>query len=99
MLHHGFLRVAAAVPLVQVADCAFNASQITALLGRAASDGVAVVVFPELALTGYTCADLFHQETLQAGAIEALETVTRASASFAGLALVGLPLALDDQIF
>src|SRR5262249_39377745 len=67
---------------------------------RAEQEGVAVLAFPELALTGYTCADLFHHATLQRGALDALATVTEASRSaFAGLAVVGLPLAVDDQLF
>ena len=73
MLHHGFLRVAAASPVLRVADCAFNAERILALMRRAEAEGVAVLVFPELSLTGYTCADLFQQPTLQRGALDALE--------------------------
>ena len=61
MLHHGFLRVAAASPVLRVADCAFNAERILGLMERAEAEGVAVLVFPELSLTGYTCADLFQQ--------------------------------------
>ena len=61
MSQHGFLRVAAAVPMLRVADCAYNAQRILALLARAESEQVDLVVFPELALTGYTCADLFQQ--------------------------------------
>lgn len=100
MSHFGFLRVAAACPVLRVADCAFNAEQIISLLNQAQSAGVAVVVFPELALTGYTCADLFHQNTLQRGALEGLEQVVAATRSvFAGLAVVGLPLVVDDQLF
>src|SRR5262249_58850655 len=59
-----------------------------------------VLVFPELAITGYTCADLFHQPVLQRGAIAALEQITRDSvAVFSGLAVVGVPLVVDDLIF
>ncbi len=100
MLHHGFLRVAAASPVLRVADCAFNADRILGLLKRAEAEGVAVLVFPELSLTGYTCADLFQQTTLQRGALDALEHVRKAGADlFSGVALVGLPLAVDDQVF
>jgi NAD+ synthase (glutamine-hydrolysing) len=100
LMSHGFLRVAAAVPRLRVADCAFNAERIVALLGRAETDGVAVVVFPELCVTGYTCADLFHQQALQHGALAALaEIVRQSSRVFSGLAVVGLPLAVDDQLF
>jgi NAD+ synthase (glutamine-hydrolysing) len=100
MSHFGFLRVAAATPTLRVADCTYNAEHILALLSQAEKDGASVVVFPELALTGYTCADLFHQAVLQRGALAALAHVARVSAStFSGLAVVGLPVALDDQLF
>ncbi len=93
----GFLRVAAATPLVRVADCAFNVEHILALMRQAESEHVNVLVFPELALTGYTCADLFHQPVLQRGAVEALEQLVKDSAAiFSGLAVVGLPLVVDD---
>ncbi len=96
--HLGFLRVAAAVPLLRVADCAFNAERILALMGQAEKEHVAVLVFPELAITGYTCADLFQQETLQRGAVTALDRIAR-SGIFSGLAVIGLPLAVGDQLF
>ncbi len=100
MTYQGFLRVAAAVPTLRVADCAFNADRILALMGRAEQEGVAVLVFPELSLTGYTCADLFHQPALQRGALAALAHIARQGGSiFSGLAIVGLPVAVDDQVF
>src|SRR5262245_30961731 len=99
MLQHGFLRVAAATPALRVADCVFNVEQILAVLTKAEADGVGVLVFPELCLTGYTCADLFQQPTLQRGALDALEHFLKAGAAFSGLAVVGLPLAVDDQVF
>ena len=100
MTNHGFVRVAAAVPKLGVADCAYNAERILALMQRAEQEGVAVLVFPELSLTGYTCADLFPHATLQKGALEALAHLARSGASaFSGLAVVGLPLAVDDQLF
>src|SRR5437764_9456428 len=100
MTHHGFVRVATAAPVLRVADCAFNAERVRGLLARAEAEGVAVLVFPELALTGFTCGDLFHQTALQRGALDALAALTEASRSaFSGLAVVGLPLAVDDQLF
>jgi NAD+ synthase (glutamine-hydrolysing) len=100
MSHYGFFRVAAAVPTLRVADCAFNAERIIALMARAESEGVALLVFPELSLTGYTCADLFHHSTLLTGALAALDRVVKATKkAFSGVAVVGLPLAVDDQIF
>jgi NAD+ synthase (glutamine-hydrolysing) len=100
MIRHGFLRVAAACPVVRIGDCAFNVQRTRELLGRAGSEGVAVLVFPELGLTGYTCADLFAQPVLQRAARGALIELARASTNvFPGLAIVGLPLLVDDQLF
>ncbi len=100
MIQHGLLRVAAASPLLRVADCDYNAEQILLLLKRAESEAIALVVFPELSLTGYTCGDLFHHTALQRGALDALQQLVRDSASaFSGIAIVGLPLVVDDQLF
>jgi NAD+ synthase (glutamine-hydrolysing) len=97
---YGFLRVAAAVPSLRVADCAYNADRLLGLMKRAEQEGVSVLVFPELAVTGYTCADLFQQHCLQKGALEALDQLCRAGGSaYGGLAVLGLPLAVDDQLF
>jgi NAD+ synthase (glutamine-hydrolysing) len=98
MIEHGFVRVAAAVPRVRVGDCRYNAERILDLLGQAAQQRVQVLVFPELALTGYTCADLFQQPVLQRGALDALAQILRQN-PFAGLAIVGLPWAVGDQLY
>jgi NAD+ synthase (glutamine-hydrolysing) len=99
MTHPDFLRVAAAVPDLRVADCAFNIPHVEALLAVTREQKVAVVVFPELCLTGYTCGDLFQQPVLQRAAVDALARVAQATGDFAGLAVVGLPLVVDDQLF
>src|SRR5262245_36680232 len=95
MSYHGFLRAAAASPTLRVADSVFNTERIVDLMARAEREDVAVLVFPELALTGYTCADLFHHAALQRGALDGLALVVEASRSAFG----GLPLAVDDQLF
>src|SRR5262245_16282852 len=100
MSRHGFVRVAAAVPPLRLADPRANAARTIDLIHRAADEAVDVVVFPEMGLTGYTCNDLFHQRTLQEGALDALRAVAVASARlFGGLTIVGLPLIVDDQVF
>ena len=58
MNQYGFLKVAAAVPHVEVADCDFNAGRILSLMEQAATRGVEIIAFPELSLTAYTCGDL-----------------------------------------
>ncbi|HLW68158.1 MAG TPA: NAD(+) synthase [Gemmataceae bacterium] len=100
MLHYGFVRVAAAVPRLRVADCDFNTDRIIGLMQRAESEQVGILLFPELCITGYTCADLFHQTVLQQGSLAALARLTKASANqFSGLLVVGLPMLHDDQLF
>jgi NAD+ synthase (glutamine-hydrolysing) len=97
MTSHGFVRVAAAVPRVHVADPAANALAVRDLLALAQYQHADVVVFPELCLTGYTCGDLFQQPVLLDAAAAALERLL-AENPFAGLAVVGLPVVVDDQI-
>ena len=58
-MKHGFIKVAAAVPAVKVADIEYNVLQIESLIAQAEGQGVEIVVFPELCLTGYSCQDLF----------------------------------------
>src|SRR5438105_6869332 len=100
MPRHGFVRVAAAVPTLRVGDPAFNADRTLGLLELAGKDGVEVVVFPEMGLTGYTCGDLFHQTTLLRAALQALDRLAgRAARVYRGLAVVGLPVVVDDQVF
>ncbi|MFO0967507.1 MAG: NAD(+) synthase [Gemmataceae bacterium] len=99
MPRHGFLRAAAAVPRLRVADCRFNAEQTIASLEGAADADVDFIVFPELGLSGYTCGDLFHQVALQQDAIAALAAILKASERFPGLAVVGLPFVVDQRLF
>src|SRR5262245_50266589 len=96
MIHHGFVRAAAFCPVLRVADPTFNAERIVEQLAQA---DTAIAVFPELSLTGYTCADLFQHSALLEAALAGLGKVVEASRSFPGLVAVGLPLAIDDQVF
>ena len=81
-----------------VGDIDGNLARIRAARDRAAAGGADIVVLPELALTGYTCADLFQHVPLQRGAVEALLHVAKQGGGvFSGIAVVGLPLVVDDQ--
>ena len=71
-MRDGFIKIAAATPDLHVADCAYNTSEIVKLAKEAAAKGAKLITFPELCLTGYTCGDLFLQETLLEGAMQAL---------------------------
>ena len=63
-MNYGYVKVAAAVPRVHVADCKFNAGQIEKEIIIADGKGVQIIAFPELCITGYTCGDLFAQQLL-----------------------------------
>ena len=63
-MRHGFIKVATATPSIKVADCDYNAQKILSLVREAHAEGVHLLVFPELCITGYTCQDLFFQQAL-----------------------------------
>ncbi len=95
----GFIRVAAAVPVIRVADTEFNASQTIKLIRTADKSGVDIIVFPECGITGYTANDLFHQKTLQNGAVDALLKIREKTKDSKIISIVGLPVAADNQLF
>jgi len=95
----GFVRVAAAVPTLRVADCRFNAEQIKRQIDEAVAEGVEVVCFPELSLTGYTCADLFFTQQLQQSSLRYLEEICTYTRGKAVIVLVGAPLQVDNDLF
>ena len=95
----GFLRVAAATPDIRVADCNFNGASAAALVSEAYEQGVSLLVLPELCLTGYTCSDLFLQESLLDGAGKALLTLTEATRDKNMVVLAGLPLTVNGVLY
>ncbi|MEI6424477.1 MAG: nitrilase-related carbon-nitrogen hydrolase, partial [Lentisphaerota bacterium] len=95
----GFHRVAAAVPEIRVADVDFNILQIKKLITDAESRGVALVVFPELCITGYTCADLFHQTILITKVYSALAEIADFTKALNIVAVVGAPLFFRSRLF
>lgn len=90
---NGFLRVAAAVPHVNVADVGHNTEQISLLVDRLEKEQVDVAVFPEMCITGYTCGDLFHNATLIDAALSGLESLRKLSEGKHLHFIVGLPVA------
>lgn len=63
-MKYGFIKVASAIPAVKVADIQYNLSEIEKQVIKAEGEGVEIIVFPELSLTGYSCQDLFQQQVL-----------------------------------
>lgn len=95
----GFVRVGLVTPELRIADVAYNSRTIEAGMAQAAARGCRLVLFPELCVTGYSCADLFFQTHLLDSARAALDGLARAAAEHRLAAVVGLPLALDGRLY
>lgn len=88
----GYIRVAALTPKIKVGDCVYNGEQIKALIKEAYNKDTAVAVFPELCITGYTCNDLFLQDTLIDEAMSVLLDIRDYTSDYKGmLVIAGLP--------
>ena len=98
-MRDGFVKVAVGTPEIRVADCAHNAQACIALMRQAAEQGVKVLCLPELCLTGYTCGDLFLQDTLLRGAEEALGQVLAATEELDLFLAVGLPVRAGGKLY
>ena len=95
----GFVKTAAGTPDIKVADCGYNCARIKALIDKAHEQGVRVLVLPERCITGYTCQDLFFQQTLLDGALNALKDITEHSAGLDMLIAVGCPLRFRGELY
>jgi len=91
-MNYGFVKVAAAVPPVKVADCQYNAEQIEKMINEAEEKGVQIIAFPELCITGYTCADLFAQQLLLEKAEMGLVQVMNNTRQLDIICIVGMPV-------
>ncbi len=98
-MKHGFIKVAAAVPFVRVADCHYNVSRIERMIYEAEEQGVEIITFPELCITGYTCNDLFLQPFLIEQAEQALLHLVERTADTKVLVLVGIPIRVEEKLF
>lgn len=99
LYRHNFVRVAAAVPEVRVADPAFNAEETIRLARQAAEKYAILAVFPELGLSAYSCEDLFHQAALLEASQQALARILKETAGLPVALVVGLPLKMDGMLF
>ena len=95
-----FIRIATAVPPVRVGDVTKNAQDICAYMEKADEQNVDIILFPELALTGYTCGDLFFQDALWNGIKAGLAEIAACSAKHPQLtAVVGMPLRVGGKLY
>lgn len=96
---YNFYRVGAAVPTIKLADTIYNAKQIIDLIKNAESFKVQILLFPELALTGYSCQDLFKQATLLESAEKSLYSILEATKDTDVLVALGTPMQYKNKIF
>lgn len=97
-MKYGFIKVASAVPVVHVADCRQNTKEIESLIAQAEEQGVEVVVFPELCITGYSCQDLFRQQLLLDSAEASLLHIIEFSKQLDIISIVGLPVVVGNLL-
>ena len=95
----GFIKVASATCDIKVADTKHNADAIVEKIKEATDGGVKIICFPELCITGYTCGDLFLQDTLLKGAIEAVEYIAYETKHLDIVAIVGLPCVIKQKLY
>ena len=98
-MFNGFIKVAAAVPVVKLADCAANTLAIENMMAQAEGQGIEVVVFPELCITGYSCQDLFHQQKLLEEAEQSLLKLMNFSHNLDVVAIVGVPMLYESVLY
>ena len=99
MKNYGFIRTAAAVPTVRVADISYNVSEICRLADEAFEKEVSLIAFPELSLTGYSCGDLFGQSLLIKGAEDGVRKIVDFSRGKALTIVVGAPVSYRSRLY
>ena len=99
MNNFGFIRVAAAVPVVKVASVSHNTEEICRLAADASNKGVSVVVFPELSVTGSSCGDLFYQNFLVSEAEKGVCKIVEFSVGKDAVIVVGAPVPMNGRLY
>lgn len=98
-MKYGYVKVAAVTPKIEVANCEYNAEQVIKLIDQAAKEKVKVLVFPELCLTGYTCADLLLDDALIKSAEEKLIKIAEYTKGMDMLIALGLPFVRNSNLY
>ncbi|MRR16479.1 MAG: NAD(+) synthase [Deltaproteobacteria bacterium] len=99
LYQQGFIRAAVCIPEVRVADVSFNTQKTIELARKAAHQKAIIAIFPELGITAYSNEDLFHQDALLKSAMNALETVKKATARLNLVIVCGAPVQVDCRLF
>lgn len=98
-MNQGFIKVAAATIVTKVADCQHNTDQILSLMASAQKENIQLLLFPELAISGYTCADLYHQQHLQKQVEASLIRLKEASLGSDLAIIVGAPYPISNSLY
>lgn len=98
-MKYGFVKVAAAVPAVKVADVEYNVQQIESLIAQAEGRGIEVMVLPELCMTGYTCQDLFREQALLDRAEEGVMVLLDFTRKLDIIVAVGVPVVINSLLY
>ncbi len=98
-MKHNFIKVAALTPVMKVADCYNNAKKIIEECKNAAEQGAVVIALPETSITGYTCADLFFQNTLQKSALDAVLQIANETKQLNSVIFVGAPFVYNGALY
>ncbi len=98
-LKYGFIKTAAASPKIKVADCNYNAEQIIKMSKEAYEKSASLIVFPELCVTGYTCGDLFLQDTLIKSAEEAVAKIVEETKTLDIILVIGAPISEKHSLY
>lgn len=99
MSNFGFIKVAAIVPPIKVADPNYNTGRIIEFAKKAASVGAKIIVSPELGITSYTASDLFNQRTLLDKSLAAINKLKKASRGLRSAIIVGAPIETEGKLF
>lgn len=94
-----FIRVAAAVPDTAVANPLKNKENILKLIKEAGQNNPDIIVFPELCITGYTCADLFFNNNLLTSALSELKNIAESTENIKSIIAVGLPIEVCGKLY
>ena len=95
----GFVRVGAVVPKLKVADTEFNCNEIIKQIEIASNNKIQIAIFPELCITGYTCQDLFEQDTLLEEAEKTLNKILEYTNNLDTICIIGMPIKQENQLF
>lgn len=98
-MKYGFVNVAAAVPVVKVADVDYNVQQVEGLIAQAEGRKVEVIVFPELCITGYSCQDLFKEQLLLDRAEQGILMLLDFTRKLDIISIIGVPVIINGLLY